>query len=288
MPVWIYFSFLMAPADVWGILDFLSAFIAQLAPLGWVLAVGDICVVYLYFDLRTLLTLDGDCSHPSHTQSSLHPTVSGLLLLLFLLLPLTPAPWEGFNFIFRETLNISFSFLGIFPQISGISGTQAWAYLPFSMCMLKVQRCNFQSSLSHSNIDNEWIICAFLCSGVNHLFWHWQPKTVLLSDLIDITECKTNIQNVSVCYRWHLMHIIRWNKGQEEQVLCDELALSRPSQMPNGFCWEAEISLRIFEIFWFSLQVHCLMILRIENILVLYFYFTGKSLSNICFRCWLL
>lgn len=67
MPGWIYFSFWMAPADVWGIPDFLSASIAQLAPLGEVLVVGDVCVVSLHFDLRTLLPLDGDCSHPSHS-----------------------------------------------------------------------------------------------------------------------------------------------------------------------------------------------------------------------------
>lgn len=135
MPVWIYFSFLMAPADVWGILDFLSASTAQLAPLAEVLAVGDICVVHLHFDLRTLLTLDGDCSHPSHTRSSPRPTVSGLLLLLFLLLPLMPAPWEGFSF--SETLNTSLCLLRTFPQISGISGTREWAYLAFSTCMPK-------------------------------------------------------------------------------------------------------------------------------------------------------
>lgn len=64
MPVWIYFSFLMAPADVWGILDFLSTSVAQLAPLGWVLAVGDVCVVYLHFDLRTLQTLDRELFSP--------------------------------------------------------------------------------------------------------------------------------------------------------------------------------------------------------------------------------
>lgn len=64
MPVWIYFSFLMAPADVWGILDFLSASIVQLALLGKVLPVGNACS--LYFDLQTLLSLDGDPFHASH------------------------------------------------------------------------------------------------------------------------------------------------------------------------------------------------------------------------------
>lgn len=28
---------------------------------------GDVCVVSSHFDLRTLLPLDGDCSHPSHS-----------------------------------------------------------------------------------------------------------------------------------------------------------------------------------------------------------------------------
>lgn len=126
MPVWIYFSFWMASADVWGILDFLSASIAQLAPLGEVLVLGDVAVVSLDFDLRTFLPWMGIVL-TLLTQPSPHPTISGSVLLPFLLLPFHASTLRGFWF---QSSSQHLSLLGRFTQISGVSDV----FSIFSVC----------------------------------------------------------------------------------------------------------------------------------------------------------
>lgn len=130
MPGWIYFSFWMAPADVWGILDFLSASIAQLAPLGEVLVLGDVCVVSLHFDLRTLLPLHGDCSHPSHWALSTSHCIRFSAFAISSICRFMPAPWEGSGF--SQALSTSLFWEGFLKYQVSLT------YSAFSMWLSKL------------------------------------------------------------------------------------------------------------------------------------------------------
>lgn len=264
MPVWIYFSFLMAPADVWGILDFLSASIAQLAPLGEVLEVGDVCVVSLHFDLRTLLPLGGDCSHSSHSAPD---TTHHIRFSAFAISP-SALLWQHLE---RVLVSVKLSApLSVGKVCSDIR--YLWHIQHF--------HCVCQSSWDAASIMNSivWITNSLISRGGNHLSWHWQPKPHPQHWWI-LLNVKLILRKPALCYSQLVqsIDITRWIKGQEEQI-CHELALNCPAQIPCGFCWGIETSLWIFEIFWFSWQFFSLTILETEILLVLYSFFTRKSL----------